>query len=63
MVILFPSLMAQSVLAGNIIWATDIVERKTTKKVRSGGKGGSSRTQKVTTLFLFCKFCYFIMRR
>jgi hypothetical protein len=40
-------------VAGNIIWATDIVERKTTKKV-SGGKGGSS--QKVTTFSYFSNF-------
>jgi hypothetical protein len=41
-------------VAGNIIWATDIVERRTRKKVRSGGKGGSS--QKVTTYSYFANF-------
>jgi hypothetical protein len=40
-------------VAGNIIWATDIVERRTRKKV-SGGKGGSS--QKVTTFSYFSNF-------
>ena len=42
-------------VAGNIVWATDIVERRTTKKVRSGGKGGSSKT-KVTTYSYFANF-------
>jgi hypothetical protein len=41
-------------VAGNIVWATDIVERRTTKKV-SGGKGGGGKA-KVTTYSYFANF-------